>query len=84
VAAGDVLRRVSRWLERRVMGERRWLASTAATKRMDAIDAKAGALLANPALRAIDAEQRVAMRDLRASARELTKSLFPGPEDEQP
>lgn len=55
-------------------------------RRLADVDARLERLLANPALRAIDAEQRVAMRDLRASARELTKSFFPppGPEDDQP
>ena len=78
MAVGSVLRRVSTWLERLVLRPRRVLRRDAATERLAAADARLERLLANPALRAIDAEQRTAMRDLRASLRDLrSSSMFP-------
>lgn len=84
MAVGEAMRRAALWLRRRALGRRRADAEAAALKRLADVDARFDRLLANPALRAIDAEQRVAMRDLRASVCELTKSFFPppGPEDE--
>ncbi|MEJ7728233.1 MAG: hypothetical protein WKG00_03375 [Polyangiaceae bacterium] len=70
-----------------MLGKARVRARTAALKRLADADARIERLMANPALRALDAEQRVAMRDLRASLRDLQSSSFfppPGPEDDTP